>query len=123
MSEMSTRFIAEKSIEDAKGQDVCVLDVRRLTTITDFMIIVNGTSDRHVKAIARQVVMDLAEHGMKPSGVEGAETGEWILVDAGDVIVHVMDRGSRDFYELEKLWSDDMLQAGENIPEAGTRDA
>jgi ribosome-associated protein len=109
MAEKSVRSIIENSIEEAKGQEMCVLDVRRLTTITDYMVVVSGTSDRHVKSIARRVVSDLCDQGLKPAGIEGDEGGEWILIDASNVIVHVMDARTRDYYELEKLWTDEQL--------------
>ena len=92
------------AVDDLKGQDVQVLDVRELTTITDYMVIVSGTSDRHLKALAEEVVDRVKEAGLKPAGVEG-QGGEWILVDLLDVIVHLMRPSARDFFALERLWS------------------
>jgi len=92
------------AIEDLKGKDLKVLDVRGLTTITDYMVIVSGTSDRHVKSIANNVIERAAHIGVKPLGVEGTEQGEWILIDLGDVVAHVMQPAVRDFYQLERLW-------------------
>lgn len=95
---------ATGSLEDMKGQDLRVLDVRGITSIADYMIVVSGTSDRHVRSLADRLVSDLKELGERPAGVEGQSGGEWILVDLGDVIVHVMQRRVRDFFNLEKLW-------------------
>jgi ribosome-associated protein len=92
------------ALEDIKAQDVQVLDVRKLTTIMDIMIVATGTSDRHVRSIADRVIEGLAAKGVKPVGVEGAETAEWVLVDLGDVVLHVMQRKVRELYQLEKLW-------------------
>jgi ribosome-associated protein len=93
------------ALDDMKGVDVRVIDVRDLTSITDRMVIVSGTSTRHVKALADNVVVQAKQHGYKPLGVEGENAAEWVLVDLVDVVVHVMMPDTRDFYALEKLWS------------------
>lgn len=93
------------ALDDLKAQDVHVLDVRGMTSITDLMVIASGTSDRHIKALADNVVEAAKKHGLQPLGVEGETSREWVLVDLGDVIVHVMHPQTRAFYNLEKLWS------------------
>ena len=93
------------ALEEMKGVGVRVVDVRELTSITDRMVIVSGTSTRHVKALAENVILRAKQHGCKPLGVEGETTADWVLVDLADVVVHVMMPETRDFYALEKLWS------------------
>jgi len=93
------------TIEDMKGLDVVELDVKGKTSVTDLLIIASGTSSRHVKSIAGSVAAQAKKHGCKPLGMEGEEQGEWVLVDLGDIIVHVMQPQVREFYDLEKLWS------------------
>ena len=95
------------AIEDMKGEDVLELDVKGKTSVTDKLIIVSGTSSRHVKSIASNVAVEAKRNGSKPLGVEGETQGEWVLVDLGDIVVHVMQPHVRQFYDLEKLWSFD----------------
>lgn len=93
------------ALEDLKGKDITVLDVRKLTGIADYMVICSGTSNRHVKALAENVEVELKKTGQAPLGTEGAQASDWILVDLEDVIVHVMTGEARAFYDLERLWS------------------
>lgn len=93
------------ALQDIKGVDIRVIDVRGLTSITDLMVIASGTSTRHIKALAENVVLEAKRHGFAALGVEGEDTTGWILVDLSDVVVHVMMPETREFYALEKLWS------------------
>lgn len=96
---------AINAIEDLKGMDIVTLDVTSLSDVMDTMIIASGNSNRHVKAIAGNVVDDLKQEGIRPIGVEGLEAADWVLVDLGATVVHVMLEQTRAFYELEKLWT------------------
>lgn len=93
------------ALEDAKAQDVVSLDVRKMTDVADYMIVASGTSTRHVASMADKVADKLRGLGRKPLGIEGQDIGEWVLIDYGDVVVHLMRPQTRDFYNLEKLWS------------------
>jgi len=95
------------AIDDMKGENVLELDVMGKTSVTDKMIIVSGTSSRHVKSIATNIASEAKKAGNKPLGMEGGDQGEWVLVDLGDIVVHVMQPQVRQFYDLEKLWSFD----------------
>jgi ribosome-associated protein len=93
------------AVEELKAKDVREIDVRGKTSIADVLVIASGTSARHVKSIADEVIKFAKQAGVMPLGVEGEQEGEWVLVDLGDVIVHVMLPRIREFYGLERLWT------------------
>lgn len=93
------------SLEDLKGVNIVVLDVSQKTDVTDRMIIATGTSSRHVRALAENVVADAKKAGSPARGSEGEPNADWVLVDLGDVVVHVMMAETRELYDLEKLWT------------------
>lgn len=97
--------VAELALDDMKGQSIKIIDVRKLTEITDYMVIATGRSNTHVKALANEVVEKIEEAGGTIVGVEGKLQSEWVLVDAGDVVVHIMVAPVRALYNLEDLWS------------------
>ena len=99
------------TLEDMKAQNINVIDVRGKTSITDFMIIASGTSDRHVKSIAEAVAFQSKHKGEPALGQEGVTDGEWALIDLNGVVVHVMQAKVRDFYQLERLWNVDPAEA------------
>lgn len=105
--------IVVDALEDVKAQDIYVVDVRDKTSVTDIMVIASGTSTRQVKALANNVVVKAKEHGVPPIGTEGETDAEWVLIDLGDVVVHVMVPQVRDFYNLEKLWGTEMGAEGD----------
>lgn len=103
--------LVTEALDDLKGQQITVLDVTGLTTMTDRMVIASGRSNRQVKSLADHVVARAKHAGVRPAGIEGEKEGEWILVDLGDVLVHVMQVQTRAFYQLEKLWDMPRLDA------------
>ena len=108
-------------LEERKGQNITTLDVRGKTSFTDYMVIVTGTSDRHLRSLCDYIVEKVKEQGFRPLGIEGDLGSDWILLDLGDVIVHAMTAQAREYYQLEKLWSVDrpkeIEQEVSNIPE------
>lgn len=102
LEQLRTTIVA--ALEEIKAKDIVILDVRKLTAMTDTMIIASADSVRQTKALADNVVERVRALGTKPVGTEGEQTGEWILLDFGDAIVHIMQPAVRQYYDLEGLW-------------------
>ena len=105
MESAELKQLVVDALDDLKGVNVVEMDVHDLTDVMDYLVIASGTSNRHVKSLADNVLMKAKERGHRPLGVEGQDGAEWVLVDFGDVVVHVMLPATRDFYDLERLWS------------------
>jgi ribosome-associated protein len=104
MEAENLKQLVVEALDDLKAVNTVTLDVTGLTDVMDFMVITSGTSNRHVKSLADNVCLEAKKSGVRPLGVEGQDAGEWVLVDFGDVVVHVMLPATRDFYDLERLW-------------------
>lgn len=98
------KFIINQ-LDDAKAEDIVTIDVHEKSSITDQMIICSGTSSRHAMSVADRLVDACRKNGLMPLGVEGQGVSDWVIVDLGEAIVHIMQDESRRMYELEKLWS------------------
>jgi ribosome-associated protein len=105
MNAEQLKDLAISALDDLKGREIVAIDVRKLTGVTDYMVFCTGNSNRQVKSLANNVAVEAKKLGMKPLGSEGEQDGEWVLVDFGDVIVHVMLAETRAFYDLERLWT------------------
>ncbi len=106
MEQNELQTLVVNALEDMKANDITVMDVSALTSMTNTLVIASGTSDRHVRACANAVSQEAKQAGVKPLGTEGEDSGEWVLVDLGDIIVHVMKPEAREYYDLEKFWTD-----------------
>ena len=104
-SNQRVRALAEAALE-RKALEPVALDVRELTSFADAFLILTGTSDRHVRSVATAVVQAAKAAGNKPLGVEGEEEARWVLIDLGDVIVHVFQEDAREYYDLDRMWED-----------------
>lgn len=96
--------LVTNAIEDAKGNDIIVIDVAHLTQVTDHMIIVSGTSNRHIQTIAETAMKSAEDAGFEKIGIEGLGKSEWVVVDFADVVLHVMSPAAREHYNIEGLW-------------------
>ncbi len=103
MSDLNSAII--NALENLKGKEIVTLDVSQLTDVMDTLIIASGTSSRHTRSLAENLVEETKKSGFRALGIEGLESGDWVLVDYGDTVVHVMQDEARNYYELEKLWS------------------
>jgi len=112
--------LAARAASSKQGEAIAVLDVRELITITDFFVIVSGTSDRQVKTIADEVVKSLKEHGTRPVRREGEPGAGWVLLDFVDFVVHVFSEEQRDYYRLDNLWADAPVVDWDRKAEAAT---
>ncbi len=106
--------IVMKALDQDKGEDIVSIDLKGKTAIADFMVIVTGTSSRQVSAMAEKLKERLSKEGYR-ARIEGKETGDWVILDAGDVIVHLFRKEVREFYNLEKLWGSDFSTVGYNL--------
>lgn len=104
MKAKKLRDFVETIVSDLKGQNVVIMDIKDLSSFADYMIVVTGTSSRHVKSIADEVEKRCKEKNVPINGSEGQNAAEWVLIDLGDVIVHVMQAATRKLYDLESLW-------------------
>ncbi len=98
--------LAVHALEELKGREISVVDVSEMTDVTSRLIIASGTSSRHVRSLAESVVMEAKRVGVPPLGREGEDSGEWVLIDLGDIVVHAMLPETRDYYNLEQFWTD-----------------
>ena len=93
------------SLEDSKAEDIVTIDIAGKSALGDYMVVVSGRSNRHVTAIAGRLISDLKDEGLGAPRVEGLDTGDWVLIDSGDVIIHVFRHEVREFYNLERMWT------------------
>jgi ribosome-associated protein len=100
------------ALEDMKAKDVSIIDVKGRTSVTDYMIIASATSSRHVSSVAENLVTEIKKHGGRSLGVEGGEGSDWLLVDLGDIVVHIMMPSAREYYDLERFWKTSPLADG-----------
>jgi len=106
LTTLAAKKLVISALEDIKAHDIVAIDVRKLTSMFDWIVVASADSARQTKALARNVRDTLKENGGHIIGTEGEESGDWVLVDAGDIVTHVMQPAVRDYYSLEELWSD-----------------
>ena len=100
------------SLEDSKAEDIVTIDIAGKSALGDYMVVVSGRSNRHVTAIADHLISDLKDEGYGNARVEGLETGDWVLIDSGDIIIHVFRPEIREFYNIEKMWAAPDMEDG-----------
>ena len=118
LSASALKDLVTAALEALKAVNTVSLDVRELSNLMDYLVICSGASRRHVKSLANNVAQKAKAAGQRPLGIEGEDAGEWVLVDLGDVVVHVMLPAARDFYALERLWSSPPRDASDNAADA-----
>lgn len=106
MKSKQIALLAQEACEEKKGENIVILDIRKLSSIADYFVIASGTSDRHVRAIAENVLDRLEQKKIKCTHVEGIQESRWVLLDFSDIIVHVFYPETRGFYNLERLWGE-----------------
>ena len=106
LTTLAKKKLVIEALEDIKAHDIVAIDVRKITSIFDWVVVASADSARQTKALSRHVRDRLKESGAHIIGTEGEESGDWILVDAGDIVAHVMQPAVRDYYNLEELWSE-----------------
>jgi ribosome-associated protein len=120
MKSLDKAILCAKIILERKAVDPILLDVGKLTSIADFFIISSGNSSRQVQAITQHIQQKMREEGFRPSGVEGEQEGQWVLMDYGDVVIHIFYQPVREFYDLEGLWNEapriELYEAESKIP-------
>ncbi len=102
------RDLVSSSLDELKAVDPVTINVKKLSSFTDYMIIASGTSNRHIQSIGEKVLEDLKVKNIKPLGLEGEGSEEWVLIDVGDVVLHLMSANARAFYDLESLWDPEL---------------
>lgn len=115
ISEMYDEIVA--ALEDKKARELKVIDIHNLTTVTTYFVICSGTSTTHIKALADEVEFRLKEKGVSPLRIEGYNNARWILMDYGEIVVHIFHEEDREFYNLERLWQDGMAVPVRNTEE------
>ncbi len=110
------KHLVIEALDDLKAEDIIALDVRGQSDVTDIIVIASATSQRQAKALAQHVVEQAKAAGIRPLGTEGEHDAEWVLVDLGDVVVHVMQPRIRDYYQLERLWGGEPPQRQPGTP-------
>jgi ribosome-associated protein len=104
------RDLVSSSLDELKAVDPVTINVKKLSSFTDYMIIASGTSNRHIQSIGEKVLEDLKVKNIKPLGLEGEGSEEWVLIDIGDVVLHLMSASARAFYDLESLWDPELIR-------------
>ncbi len=121
MKQYSLLKVVVDALDDVKGQDICVYDTTKKTSAFDHVVIVSGTSNRQTRALANAVEKAVKEASGKVVGVEGTETGEWVLVDCGSIVCHCMQPNIRKYYDLEELWGPDALDVNALFAKAASQ--